>query len=263
MRFSLHLIPAATLFATLTLNANNAHAIRPDFDGERGIEAQLNFGIAGYSNTTQRLFADADRTGPSFTGNRNLLGPGPYFRGALGYRILPMLSVGATFSFHSIGAGLLELTPVTFRANASALAAGVYARLYLMPFFPSASRTPRVEFAGFGDLRRLDAWVSLGIEAYQRLVHRQTDSTEMSIFDESARSSVGIPVGLGADYRVLPMLAFGLNTQLTTVIGAPVTRTGALLQGGVIVPFTQNYTGLDAVNLGWSVSLSARYTLTL
>jgi hypothetical protein len=254
---------AIACVTALLLVPSTAHAIRPDLDGERGFELQLNLGVAGYSNTFQRLIAKADTTGPSFTGTR-ILAPGVYFRGTLGYRIIPILSVGASFAVQQLGAGVTENTPVTYLADANAMFAGVYARLYFISFFPGVSQTNRVDFAGPADPRRFDPWVSLGVEVFQQFVHTQRPpGADPNLFDRTSRNSIGIPLGLGADYRVLPMLAVGLNTQLTTAIGAWTTRMGSRVESGVIAPFNEMYTSLDPVNLHWSVSLSARYTLTL
>ncbi len=263
MRFHHSLLPATLLFATISLTSSAALAIRPDFDGERGIEAQVNLGIAGFSNTTQRTIRDADTTGPSFVGNARLLGPGVYFRATLGYRFIPLISAGLSFSIQQLGAGLVEGSSMAFVPTASAMFAGVYARFYFMSLIPGVSNTRRVEFATAADLRRFDPWFSLGLEPFQRFSLEQRIPGDPTQFDVFTRTSIGVPVGVGADYRLLPMLAVGLNTQITPAFGSSTTWSGSQFAGGVVSTYNRSFISADPINMHYSVALSLRYTLTL
>ncbi|MBL8685393.1 MAG: hypothetical protein JNK05_39810 [Myxococcales bacterium] len=259
-RFSTLMFAAVTAIA-ITSTPLTAHAIRPDYDGERGIEAQVLFGVGGFTAGTQRIFLQQGMGGVSAL--PQIVGAGFNFRVSAGYRIIPALSVGASFSISPLAAFL----PPTLREDQWATSAltysvGVYGRLYYLALLPSIPRTSRVEFSSWGDLRRLDPWVSLGVE-FQNLSYRQVFREANNVNASNTRSSASIPFGLGFDYRVLPMLSVGVAGTIAPTIGSGTTFTRSYIMSGNLVTENMAYNSEDPVNLWWSVGLGAKYTLSL
>ena len=240
--------------------ASSAWAIRPDLDGERGIEAQIALGVGGFSNGTQRIFIENGRAGVS--AQPTVVGAGFNFRAAVGYRIMPAFSVGASFSISPLAAYPLANAPDRYNYSASTLSAGVYGRLYPLALVASIPRTARVEFSSWGDLRRLDPYVSLGAE-FQSLTYAQTDRMASQVGATLSRASISVPVGLGFEYRLFQPLAVGLSSTLAPSFGSWTNVRASSVMGGNIVSAESNYQSEDPVNLAWSVGLSVRYTLTL
>lgn len=246
----------------VALASRSAHAIRPDFDGERGVEAQVAFGVGGFANGTQRIFIPANTAGVS--AQPVVVGPGFNVRAALGYRITPALSVGASFTIGPQGAFALNNmpSPESWTYGASTFAVGGYARLYVLALTKAIPRTTRVEFDSWGAARRWDPWISLGVE-YQSVQWSQTLRASPNVNASLARASASVPVGLGVEYRVIPMLAVGVTSVLSPTFGAGVFNQNSAIVLGNLVTMTNTFTAEDPVNLFWSVGLSARYTLTL
>lgn len=242
------------------MSASSAWAIRPDFDGERGIEAQVLLGVGGFSNGTQRIITDSGRAGVS--ASPTIVGAGFNFRASLGYRIIPALSVGASFSISPLAAYPLANTPDIYHYGASTLSVGAYGRLYFLALMSSIPRTTRVEFSSWRDPRRFDPYASLGVE-YQNLTYTQTNRMATQIGATITRTSISVPVGLGFEYRVIQPLAVGLGAVLSPTFGAWLDRSVTATLNGNIVTTKSSAVGEDPVNLAWSVGLTVRYTLTL
>jgi|LNFM01.1.fsa_nt_gb hypothetical protein len=250
-------LSALAIFAT----PQRAHAIRPDYDGERGIEAQLLLGLGGFANGTQRIFIQQGMGGVS--SSPPILGPGFNIRVSAGYRIIPALSVNATFSLSPLGA----LIPPPLREDQWAPSAltysvGGFVRFYYLALVPSIPRTSRVEFASWGDARRLDPWVSVGAE-FQNIAYQQVFREARNVNASSSRSSASIPFGLGFDYRVLPMLSIGVAGTVAPTVGSGTNTSASYIMSGNLVTVTNAYNSEDPVNLWWSVGLGAKYTLSL
>lgn len=254
------IVSSLLVAASIVSASSTARAIRPDFDGERGIEAQVQVGLGGVSNTSQRVITENGRSG--VTAPPSVLGPGFNFRAQLGYRIMPAFSVGAAVSFNPLGAFPLSGTPDIYNYGASTLSAGVYGRLYFLALVSAIPRTTRVEFSSWGDLRRLDPYVSLGVE-YQSIAYTQNNRVAMQVGASFARTSISAPVGLGFEYRLLQPLAVGLGAVLAPSFGAWVSRSVTTVTGGNIQSTQDSFIAEDPVNLAWSLGLTARYTLTL
>ncbi|MDP3273723.1 MAG: hypothetical protein Q8Q09_00915 [Deltaproteobacteria bacterium] len=254
-------IAVSTAFL-LILSTHDAHAIRPDLDGERGLEAQVALGVGGFSNGTQRLVTPADTTGPTDHQGTAIVGPSVGLRISAGWRFHGALSAGLSLQWQHLGAMPLSGDGGMYDYSASALAVGAYARLYPMAFVSSVPRTARVAFTGMGDLRRLDPWVSLGFEFFDTLGYGQRLRAAPTLGANFSRGSVGIPVGIGLEYRVLPMLAVGLTTHLTPWIGAWNTSVAMDIVSGNPRTTSNSYNGTDPLNLAWNVALSVRYTFT-
>lgn len=257
------LFTATVLAAATVLSASErAWAIRPDLDGERGIEAQLAFGVAGFANTHQRVISpESMPAGPSAP---SILGPGFNFRASVGYRFIPAFSAGATFTISPLGASALQGAPNMYNYSASTYAVGAYGRLYFLAPVGSIPRTARVEFSSWGDLRRLDPWISLGVE-YQSFTYAQVNSGDARLSATFTRGAVSIPFGLGFEFRLLPMLAVGAGAHFGTVVGASTSKVTSSVNRvtSALEEVREGYSAADPVNLFWSAGLTARYTLTL
>lgn len=252
---------AAITASAVTLLPLHAHAIRPDYDGERGIEAQMLLGVGGFSAGTQRIFLQQGMGGVSAL--PQIIGPGFNFRVSAGYRIIPALSAGISFSISPLASFLPPpLREDQWATSALTYSVGAYARLYYLALIPSIQRTSRVEFSSWGDLRRLDPWVSLGVE-FQSVSYRQVFRESNNVNSSSTRSSASIPLGLGFDYRVLPMLSVGLGATIAPTIGSGTTTSASYIMSGNLVTVSNTYNSEDPVNLWWSVGLGAKYTLSL
>lgn len=254
-----HFVVAFLIAVCALVRASSAWALRPDFDGERGIEAQVQLGVGGFSNGTKRILTEPGSTGASAP--PTVVGAGFNVRASVGYRIIPALSVGASFSISPLAAYPLASTMERYDYDALTLAAGAYGRLYVLALTSSIPRTARVEFASWLDPRRFDPYVSLGVE-YQSLTYTQTLSSARQIGATFTRTSISVPVGLGFEYRVLQPLAVGLGAVLSPTFGAWLDRTVTATVSGNIVTNKNSWVGEDPVNLAWSVGLTARYTLT-
>jgi hypothetical protein len=117
-----------------------------------------------------------------------------------GYRFLPILSAGLTAGLRSSSAsapsdGTTDLTRSAWRA-------GFYARAYL-PLIPS-----------------LDPWVSIGIgymgdsQTYQRPLGGVNATYKLT------HNGIEVPLGVGVDYNLLPLLAVGPSFEYAVVSGA-------------------------------------------
>jgi hypothetical protein len=250
---------ATALTATTLMAPIDARAITPDYDGERGIEARVSFGLAGLANSHPRTISMMGMAGP--TANP-LLGPGFAFTGSLGYRIAPVVSAGVTFSTGPLGAFPLPNDNTNQNGySASSYAAGVYGRLYFLALVPAIPRTTRVEFVGWGDLRRLDPWASLGVE-YRSVTYAQNNRAMPAIGAVFTRAAIAVPIGAGFEYRVIPALAVGLSVQAAATFGAWTSKDVTQVITGNLQTSNERYIADDPVNLAWGAGLSARYTLS-
>lgn len=248
------------LVASLVCASGSAWAIRPDFDGERGIEAQVFAGVGGFSNSTQRVITESGRAGVSMA--PTILGPGFNFRASVGYRFMPAFSAGASFSINPLGAFALGGAPDIYNYSASTFSVGAYGRLYFLALMSAIPRTTRVEFSSWGDPRRLDPYVSLGVE-FQSMTYQQTNRMAAQIGASLTRTSISAPIGLGFEYRLIQPLALGLGAVLAPSFGSWTNRSVTSLVAGNIQSMQDSFVSEDPVNLAWSVGLTARYTLTL
>ena len=251
--------PLAALFALAsTLAPSFAAALPPDFDGERGIEAGVGFGYGTYVNSSVRLFQTPMQATSASAPPAAFYG-GPHLRFNLGYRFTPYLSAGVYGQVQWIGGAPLGAFPTT----ASSGGVGVYARLYPMALINQSLENRRVRFESALDRRRLDPWVSLGVEVYQVITRASSDPMMPQLSSIWTRSTVGIPIAIGGEYRVIPALAVGLQLGITPLIGGGVDQTKYVDDGrGNIVMQNVHYDSVDGVNASFFVALSARYTFT-
>jgi hypothetical protein len=257
-------IAIAAAGAALVLVAQSAHALRPDYDGERGIEVWITPGAGSLFNTGSQQFLSA--TDPAFGhATNNALSGGMNLTFGAGYRVSPALSVGLHGQWHGYGADPHVSTGgVTYPSTAGGFSAGVYGRLYLMALLRETPATPNVVFNGWGDSRRLDPWVSLGID-YHSVTRRQSNPMRPRTYVEWERGDIGVPITVGMDYRVVAPLAVGLSAGVTPLFGGWITRSDHFLQNGTsgndVVEVTDYQSGVG-VNAAWQLGLNVRYTLS-
>ncbi len=232
-----------------------ARAVAPDYDGERGIEAGASFGYGTYLNTSQRLFwtpvqASTPNPPTAISGGANL-------RFHLGYRIVPFLSAGVFGEVQWIGTAPLGVSPTTGLSGAG----GVYVRFYPAALINGTLDVRRVRFDGLLDRRRLDPFVSIGVE-YHALGRTQNPDTP-AFSATWTRTSVGVPLVLGADLRVIPALAVGLQFGMTLLVGGHVDETTHRNDSlGNPIVTNVGYESVDGLNAAFFAAISARYTFT-
>lgn len=261
VRPALVFVWTAVASAALALEARSAHALRPDFDGERGIELDVAAGFGTFTNTSQHLFTRATMVSSGVM-PRNALSGGLHLAAHLGYRFLPFLSAGVTGQYQFLGAEPFMRSSGPAPAAAEAASVGVYVRLYYLGLITGSYRVRRVRMDQALDARRLDPWLSVGLDVYQTLALAESPGSQF--FARWHRTSVGVPVALGFDVRPIAPLAIGVAATLNTWIGSN-TRLERSLDTGTGNPRmeSESYESADPVNLQLAIDLNVRYTLTL
>jgi len=246
-------------------SASSAWATHPDYEGERGIEAHIALGYGLFASASDRVFLSPGEVAggalDAFSGGFNA-------RVGAGYRMLPYLSAGLTVGVQFLGAAE-QYSPSEARLGATdsfvGYTVGVYARLYLGSLLNGARNDPRVFFQSATDRRRFDPFVSLGLEFVQG-IQRSRSYTEPQNLASWTTSYIGIPVVLGAEYRLLTRLALGVNLGLTPLVGGSTTKLTQSrdVRPGIdeITRTSTEYTPDSSVNFNVWLGLTARYTLT-
>ena len=245
--------------------ASSAWATHPDYEGERGIEAHVTLGYGLFTAASDRVFLSS---GEVTSGALDAFSGGFNARLGAGYRMVPYLSAGITAGVQALGAA------DQYSASESRLGArdsfvgytvGVYARLYLGSLLNGARTEPRVFFRSATDPRRFDPFVSLGVEFVQG-IQRSRAYTEPLNLTSWTTSYVGVPVVLGAEYRLATQLAVGLNLGFTPLVGGRTTKLSQLheLRPGIdeVTRTSTDYTPDAGANFNFWLGLTARYTLT-
>lgn len=248
--------------------ASGAWATHPDHEGERGVEMHVAAGYGLLTTASDRVFLDggnlSDPPLDAFTGGFNA-------RLGVGYRLLPYLSAGVSAGVQFLGAqNQFVATERSYGASDSFIGytVGVYGRLYLGSLLNGSRTEPRVFFRSATDPRRFDPFVSLGLEFVQGV--QRSRSYAVAPYDGNLISwtttYVGIPVTVGAEYRLLTQLAVGASLGFTPLVAA---TTAELSQQrdrrpGIdeVTRTSREYTPDAAVNFNLWFGLTARYTLT-
>jgi hypothetical protein len=247
------LATAALTAAALSITAT-AFAMPPDFDGERGLEASVSFGGASLFDTSERLFWTPSMTIPNAP---NALNGGFALTGAVGYRFQPFLSVGVDAGFIGVGA---EQVITRFSSAATYYTFGAYARLYLAEFLFHADTVRQVHFNGLLDVRRLDPWVSIGVE-FETITRTETEPTGLN-YGTWYRYAIGVPIRVGFDVRLIPALAVGLTAGAGPTFGGWGHVDSTNIVGGNSVTTSATNNAAMVVDGVWFVGLDARYTFT-
>jgi hypothetical protein len=254
------LVPVAVLAAAEILAPRRAHAIRPDYDGERGLEAFVTVGYGSLVNLSERVFqsqAEARLVGTEQP--RTVLTGSLNSRLGVGYRIFPLVSVGFTFQYQILGT-LPVTTDPNERSNANAWSIGGYVRFYPLPLFTGTWRIRRVNFMNLGDGRRFEPWISVGAD-YNR-VARTIEQTNPPSTTQWSGQTLGIPVTVGFDYRIIPPLAVGIAGGVTPWVNLAFDRTITLTQSGNWVTLPTESFGSAVGNAAWFVGASVRGTFS-
>ncbi len=245
-----------------------ARATHPDHEGERGIEVSLSMGTGGFSDTDERLFLAPRDVAPGAPSLAAFSG-GLALQGQLGYRIAPFVSAGVSFNVQTLEATQLHSPQETgfgARDSFSSWQVGVYGRFYPMAMLRAHRDNPRVFFRGWGDLRRLDPWVSLGVTLSQNITRDRAYSDPLNLATWQTQF-VGIPLGIGAEYRITTFLAAGVQLGIIPLVGGGVDKT---VQSRRTTGSTDNvsvtessYEPIRTSTVQTFFGLSVRYTLTL
>lgn len=251
-------LASIALAVAVCAGASPALAIRPDFDGEQGIEAHITGGYGSLVSTSERVFqsrSDAVGTPPNaLSGSYNL-------RFGLGYRFTPIISAGLLFQLQGVDTAPFVTATGSDPTSGGAWSLGAYARLYFMPLITGSLSVRRVNLAGPGDTRRFDPWASLGVEYFA--LARSTQRPGTSDSASWSMRSLSFPITAGFDYRVITELAVGLSVGIAPMATLGMDKTENFLQAGN--PTTRT-TAIDVATGGnalWFVGVDVRYTLSL
>jgi hypothetical protein len=195
--------------------------------------------------------------GSIWAGTARPYGGGLVLDGAVGYRPLPFLSFGLTGGWRKSAVSSSGIQDQLSGVSRSALQVGFYGRGYL----PLA-----------GMLTGFDPWASVGATyVYDKQTYDQpvtvTGLGSVSMPISLTHHGVGIPLGLGIDYRVLPFLAIGPSFQYEIVTAVAACMSTNPTQAGLIgVSQCSNADSRQRVtaakNYGvWSVGLELRLAL--
>lgn len=254
--------------ATLTLAPSRAHATHPDHEGERGLEAQLVLGGGGYDTHGEAVFVDAAELGRSGT-RYDVFRGGFALRALVGWRFTPYLAAHVGFGFNGLSSAG-QYAPMESAAGAadalSSFSVSLHARFYWLSLLNGAQSNPRVFFRSWSDVRRMEAWVSLGVELVNR-ISRERDYTDPNRVLRYTAEYTGMPVGVGYDFRFTPSLSAGVSLSLTPLFGQSMTRYQRYSSGtgstSTVVERTDTYQSADRTNFQWFFGLGVRYTWTL
>jgi hypothetical protein len=257
---------------TVALAGGSAHATHPDYEGEKGLELSLLPGFGGAFTHDEGVFLPAERLPrPESGAPFDSFGASVGGDLAVGWRFAPFVSAGLRGGYQSLTtANVFASSQAAYMPQDSigSFHVGVYGRVYPMSFFNGSQHNPRVFFDSATDRRRFEPWLSLGVEFAQYRRHRTyNDVTVMDSYSTWTTSYVGIPIGVGMEYRILQPLAVGLSFTVTPLVGG---GTSEVLYNRTITPGSdttmqveRSYDPAAASNVAFSAALNVRYTFTL
>ena len=255
----------------LGLAGGSAHATHPDYEGERGLELTLLPGVGGAFTHDESVFLRSqDLPRPENEAPLDSFGPSVGVDLAVGWRFAPFVSAGVRGGYQAL------TTANVFRSSEAALMptdsigafhVGAYGRVYPMSFFNGSRHNPRVFFDSWSDRRRFEPWLSLGVEYAQYRRHRVFDDVTMLGSNTTWTTEyLGFPIGLGAEYRVIPSLAVGLSFTVTPLVvgGTFVEQVNRLILPGTDRSSTTHGSHSPATdtNVAYLAALNVRYTFT-
>ncbi len=257
--------------AAVVLRANIAGAMHPDHEGERGLELQLTPGYGGAFTHDESVFLVSEELP-----RPEVRQPNDAFVGSIGvslaagWRFTPYLSAGLTGGFqHLTAASEFAASEAAFAPydTVRSFHVGAYARVYPMAFFNGSRTNPRVFFDSWGDRRRFEPWLSLGVDYVQYSRNRRYDDVRVidSYTDWTTRY-LGIPITVGFDYRLFAPLAVGVNVGFTPLVGGGTSKTVFRHErtptSDTTTTTETSYAPAADSNTAYFVGLSARYTFT-
>lgn len=246
----------------------SAWATHPDHEGERGLEAQLTLGGGAFSQHDDRVFLSAMQL--QLNRERyDVFRGGVGFRALVGWRFNPY--VAAHFGFGYTGLSSAEHYAQSER-NAGAQdgfsnwSVSLHARFYWLSLINGARTNPRVFFRGWGDVRRMESWVSLGVEFVNRITRERTYANPDTVLRWTAEYT-GVPIGMGFDYRFTPSLSAGVSLALTPLVGQSMTyyarQRTVTASTDTVSETTTQYDASERSNFQWFLGFGARYTWTM
>jgi hypothetical protein len=187
--------------------------------------------------------------GSVWRGTAKPYGGGFVLDGAVGYRPLPFVSLGLTGGWRMSAVSSSTIPDQVWDVSRSALQVGFYGRGYL----------PLV-----GMLTGFDPWVSVGATyVYDKQTYKQNVTVPVTV--SLTHHGVGIPLAVGIDYRILPLLAVGPSFQyeIVTAAGACMTPSQAnLSEPHQCSDADSSIRMTTAKNYGvWSIGLELRLSL--
>lgn len=255
---------AFTLFITAASLClpSTAHATHPDWEGEKGIEFQLVLGGGAFTESRDRAFTQVseDGTRAAFTGGFNA-------RLTAGYRLVPYLSAGVSAGLQTLAAtGQYSPAEAVFGPSDSLIAwnVGVWARFYPLSLFDRTQReNPRVFFRDWADRRRLEPWVSVGLD-FASGIQRTREYSDSQSRSQWTTTYIGVPLSVGFDYRLTTQLALGLAAGATPMAAASTSRTLQRHDShtNITTRASVSYPTQSDSNAQLWIGASLRYTLT-
>gem|GEM_PF-1472597 len=264
---------AAVLCATaLGTAGGSAQATHPDYEGERGLELTLLPGVGGAFTHDESVFLPSERLPrPENSAPFDSFGASAGVDLAVGWRFAPYVSAGVRGGYQALTTANVFTSSEAVFQPVDAIRAfhiGVYGRVYPMSFFNGSRHNPRVFFDSLTDRRRFEPWLSLGVELTQYSRHRTyEDVSAMSSYRNWTTRYVGIPIGVGVEYRILQPLAVGLSFTVTPLVAGSATEEGVVrrIAPGVdkttpVGPTT--YDPAATSNVSFLAAINVRYTFT-
>lgn len=263
---------AAVLCAwALGLAGGSAHATHPDYEGEKGLELTLLPGVGGAFTHDESVFLPSERLPrPEAGAPFDSFGASVGVDLAVGWRFAPYVSAGVRGGYQALTtANVFASSQATYGPEDAirSFHVGVYGRVYPMSFFNGSRNNPRVFFDSLTDRRRFEPWLSLGVEFAQYRRHRTySDVSVMDSYSTWTTSYIGVPIGFGAEYRILQGLAVGLSFTVTPLVGGGTSET---LYNRTLTPgmdttsqTDRSYEPAAASNVSFLAALNVRYTFT-
>jgi hypothetical protein len=169
--------------------------------GSGGAKSPVLYEPAGMAQMPQ------GQVGSIWGGQAKPYGAGFVGDGAVGYRFLRFMSAGVTAGIRTASASSVD--DQSKDVSRLAWRAGFYGRGYLpMSVLP------------------LDPWISIGVgyvndqQTYKKDISLEWLSAPTPVTYKLQHHGIGIPMGLGIDYRVLSFLAIGPSFRYEVVMGA-------------------------------------------
>lgn len=191
---------AFSLLAALPCSADDRVADEPT-RGLTGFELMLRPGFGGAQSDSPLRIAPGGHAGwsGSLLYGTAPYGPGLVANASAGYRFHPLFSAGLRLGIRQASNTSID---DAHRLNRSAFDVGAYFRAYPL------AKTPSI--AGY-----VDPWISVGV-GYTR----DNQAIDQGIFQVALdHFAVGVPIGIGLDYRVLPNLSVGPSFEYALALG--------------------------------------------
>ncbi len=244
----------------LAADAPNEGRTPPTDTHLRGLELTLRPALGSAPSTSPVRFAPS--SGVRFAGDPGALltGASPYGAGFvgqvfLGYRFHPLVSGGLRGGLRTSSAS--SLSDGSTGLERSAWDAGFYVRGYPLALMESVRKY-------------VDPWISVGVgytrdvQSFRRAVPTSTGGTVNADWMLDHHSVV-IPIAIGLDYRVLPMLSVGPSFEYalaSAVAGCAKQSAPGFTSSSLCTNEEPGKSALKAEGYGvWSAGIDLRLTL--